>query len=65
MKYQCEHCSFHWIGTSHTFDDVRNRGALLGIKRFVENKEKDVKSIKIFQKDLEFSIDEIKKVRQT
>jgi transitional endoplasmic reticulum ATPase len=46
-------------------EEVCNRGALLGVKRFVENKEKDVKSIKITQKDLEFSIDEIKKVSHT
>lgn len=24
MKYQCKTCNFHWEGTSHTFDDVRN-----------------------------------------
>jgi ribosomal protein L37AE/L43A len=23
MKYQCEKCSFHWEGTSHTFEKVR------------------------------------------
>lgn len=23
MKYQCEQCSFHWEGTSYTFDKVR------------------------------------------
>ena len=23
MKYQCDKCSFHWIGTSYTFDEVR------------------------------------------
>jgi hypothetical protein len=23
MKYQCEKCNFHWIGTSYTFDEVR------------------------------------------
>jgi ribosomal protein L37AE/L43A len=23
MKYQCEKCSFHWEGTSYTFDKVR------------------------------------------
>jgi len=34
-------------------EEVCNRAALLGVKRFVENKEKDVKSIKITQKDLE------------
>jgi len=33
----------------------------LGVKRFVENKEKSVKSIKITQKDLEHAIGEIKK----
>jgi hypothetical protein len=36
---------------------------LLRVKRFVENKEKDVKSIKITQKDLEASVDEIKKIK--
>jgi len=46
-------------------EEVCNRGALLGVKRFVENKdkEKDVKSIKITQKDLEDSVDEIKKTK--
>jgi len=24
MKYQCEHCSFHWIWTSYSFDYVRD-----------------------------------------
>ena len=24
MKYQCEHCSFHWVGTSYNFDEVRD-----------------------------------------
>jgi len=46
-------------------EEVCNRGALLSVKRFVENKEKDVKSIKITQKDLEFSLDQIKKVNHT
>ena len=23
MKYQCEKCSFHWEGTSYTFEKVR------------------------------------------
>lgn len=23
MKYQCKECDFHWVGTSHTFDEVR------------------------------------------
>ncbi len=23
MKYQCSECDFHWIGTSYTFDEVR------------------------------------------
>lgn len=23
MKYDCEQCSFHWEGTSYTFDQVR------------------------------------------
>jgi transitional endoplasmic reticulum ATPase len=44
-------------------EEVCNRAALLGVKRFVENKEKDVKSIKISQKDLEHSVDEIKKTK--
>ena len=44
-------------------EEVCNRAALLGVKRFVENKEKDVKSIKITQKDLEDSIEEIKKTK--
>ncbi|MDH3360930.1 MAG: CDC48 family AAA ATPase [Nitrosopumilus sp.] len=44
-------------------EEACNRAALLGVKRFVENKEKDVKSIKITRKDLEFSIDEIKKTK--
>ncbi|MCH9657966.1 CDC48 family AAA ATPase [archaeon] len=44
-------------------EEVCNHGALLGVKRFVENKEKDVKSIKITQKDLEDSVNEIKKVK--
>jgi len=44
-------------------EEVCNRAALLGVKRFVENKEKDVKSIKITQKDLEASVDEIKKTK--
>lgn len=45
-------------------EEVCNRAALRGVKRFVENKEKDVKSIKITQKDLEESISEIKKTKQ-
>jgi transitional endoplasmic reticulum ATPase len=44
-------------------EEVCNRAALLGVKRFVENKEKSVKSIKITQKDLENSIEEIKKTK--
>lgn len=44
-------------------EEVCNRAALLGVKRFVENKEKSVKSIKITQKDLEQSIEEIKKTK--
>ena len=44
-------------------EEVCNHGALLGVRRFVENKEKDVKSIKITQKDLEGSILEIKKMK--
>ena len=44
-------------------EEVCNHGALLGVKRFVENKEKDVKSIKITQKDLEDSVNEIKKTK--
>ncbi|MDH3312194.1 MAG: hypothetical protein OEM28_03485 [Nitrosopumilus sp.] len=44
-------------------EEVCNRGVLLGVKRFVENKEKDVKSIKITPKDLEDSINEIKKTK--
>lgn len=24
MKYQCEHCDFHWEGTSYTFEKVRD-----------------------------------------
>jgi len=24
MKYQCKYCSFHWIGTSYNFDEVRD-----------------------------------------
>jgi len=44
-------------------EEVCNRAALLGVKRFVEHKEKDVKSIKITQKDLEHSIEEIKKTK--
>ena len=44
-------------------EEVCNRAALLGVKRFVENKEKEVKSIKITQKDLEDSVDEIKKTK--
>ncbi|MCH7966771.1 MAG: CDC48 family AAA ATPase [Thaumarchaeota archaeon] len=45
-------------------EDVCNRAALKGVKRFVENKEKSVKSIKITQKDFEDSIDEVKKTKQ-
>ena len=44
-------------------EEVCNHGALLGVKRFVENKDKDVKSIKITQKYLEDSINEIKKTK--
>jgi transitional endoplasmic reticulum ATPase len=44
-------------------EEVCNRAALLGVKRFVENKEKDVKSIKITQKDLEASVDETRKTK--
>jgi transitional endoplasmic reticulum ATPase len=44
-------------------EEVCNRAALLGVRRFVENKEKSVKSIKITQKDLEQSIEEIKKTK--
>ncbi|HUU49120.1 MAG TPA: AAA family ATPase, partial [Nitrosopumilaceae archaeon] len=44
-------------------EEVCNRAALLGVKRFVENKEKSVKAIKITQKDLENSIDDIKKTK--
>ena len=46
-------------------EEVCNHAALLGVKRFVENKEKSVKSIKITQKDLESSIDEIKKTKSS
>jgi hypothetical protein len=35
----------------------------LGVKKFVENKEKDVKLIKISQKDLEDSVEEIRKTK--
>lgn len=44
-------------------EETCNRAALLGVKRFVENKEKDVKSIKTSQKDLEDSVEEIKKTK--
>jgi len=44
-------------------EEVCNRAALRGVKRFVENNEQSVKSIKITQKDLEDSIDEIKKTK--
>ena len=44
-------------------EDVCNRAALSGVKRFVENKEKDVKSIEITQKDLDDAIAEIKKTK--
>jgi transitional endoplasmic reticulum ATPase len=44
-------------------EEVCNRAALLGVKRFVESKEKDVKSIKITQKDLEDSVNGIKKTK--
>ncbi len=44
-------------------EEACNRAALLGVKRFVENKEKDVKSIKISQKDLEDSVEEIRKTK--
>lgn len=43
--------------------EVCNRAALVGVKRFVENKEKSVKSIKISQKDLEDSLRLIKKTK--
>jgi len=46
-------------------EEVCNRAALLGVKRFVENKEKDVKLIKISQKDLEESVNEIKKTKSS
>ena len=23
MKYPCSKCNFHWVGTSYTFDEVR------------------------------------------
>ena len=55
---------FHPKGFSGAkIEEVCNRAALLGVKRFVENKEKSVKSIKITQKDLENSIEEIKKTK--
>jgi transitional endoplasmic reticulum ATPase len=44
-------------------EEVCNRAALLGVKKFVENKEKDVKLIKISQKDLEDSVEEIRKTK--
>jgi len=44
-------------------EEVCNRAALFGVKRFVEQKGKDVKSIKISQKDLEQSLEEIKKTK--
>ena len=46
-------------------EEVCNRAALRGVKRFVENNEKSVKSIKISQKDLEESLNEIKKTKLT
>ena len=45
-------------------EEVCNRAALRGVKRFVENKEKDVKSIKITQKDLQESTENIQKTKQ-
>jgi len=44
-------------------EEVCNRAALLGVKKFVESKEKDVKLIKISQKDLEDSVEEIRKTK--
>jgi transitional endoplasmic reticulum ATPase len=44
-------------------EEVCNRAALMGVKRFVENKEKSVKTIKITQKDLENSIEEIQRTK--
>ena len=45
-------------------EDVCNRAALSGVKRFVEGTEKEVKSIEITQKDLDESIAEIKKTKK-
>ena len=44
-------------------EEVCNRASLCGVKRFVQNKDKLVKTIKITQKDFEKSIKEIKKVK--
>ena len=44
-------------------EEACNRASLCGVKRFVENKEKLVKTIKITQKDFEKSIEEIKKTK--
>ena len=44
-------------------EEVCNHRALLSVKRFAENNEKSVKSIKITQKDFEISIDQISKTK--
>ena len=46
-------------------EEVCNRASLCGVKRFVENKEKSVKTIKITQKDFEKSLEEIKKTKES
>jgi len=44
-------------------EEVCNRASLYGVKRFVESKEKSVKTIKVTQKDFETSIEKIKKIK--
>ena len=44
-------------------EEVCNRAALSGVKRFVAEKEKSIKTIKVTQKDLEDAISEIKKTK--
>jgi transitional endoplasmic reticulum ATPase len=41
-------------------EDVCNRAALQGIKRFVEKNEKSVKTIKITQQDLVDAVDKVR-----
>src|SRR5579885_1630072 len=41
-------------------EDICNRAAMSAIKRYVDNREKSVKSIKITQKDLESAIEKIR-----